>query len=489
MPIASKWMVAIILSVAAINFLTMPAEEYIGDGVAVRIETIGLINTGHWAVPPVVAQEWGERGQYFYENANGAFYPKYGILNTLIYVPALWFQKIATGNLSFYSDNTLCLNLLNVVLSCASAAYLALLARRYTNSHLTISIFVGASLYGTFWWNYLRAQTFEIYLTLFLLGFYYHFVSALNSDQRHLRNRQFFLAATYLGSLCLSRTVFVILLPVATAFFAFQRWRPQNQRFGDAFVFWWLPLSIFIALLLATNWSKFGSPFSSGYTQWSEESQPFTTNIWPGVLGLIVSKQGSVFLYFPVLVFALIGWPMFFKSHTREARFILALVAVLFLVTSAFTNWKGSSCYGPRYLLPVLPLVCVPFVYFVDWIRHLANNALRWSLRGVLFASLAYSFLLQIGMNSLPFFFWYDLLTIAEQNPAASNYLDAQFGTINFDFIQDELGWSSRFRENFVNKLDSEQFMKLESLRVETKPNYYWLADRQQTLLSAPRIY
>ena len=477
MPVASKWTVAIVFLVAIINFVTMPAEEYIGDGVAVRIETIGLINTGQWAVPAEVARDWGERGQYFYENANGAFYPKYGFLNTLIYLPPLWAHKIVSGSQSLYSNNTFALNLFNIVLSCATAGYLALLARRYTNSNVTVATFVIASLYGTFWWNYLRAQTFEIYLTLFLLGFYYHFVFALNSDQRNLRNRQLLLAATYLGALCLSRTVFVIFVPIAVAFFAFHQSRSQYQSLGDVFLFWWLPLLTFIGLLLATNWWKFGSPFSSGYTQWSEESHPFTTNLWPGISGLIAGKQGSVFLHFPVLVFAVIGWPMFFRSHSREAQLILAFAAVLFVVTSAFVNWKGSSCYGPRYLLPVLPLVSVPFVYSLDWFRQLGGKALRWLLHGLLFASLAYSFVLQIGINSLPFFFWYDLLTIAQQNDAASRYLDAHFGTISLDFIGDELGWSSRFHNNFATKLDSGQFVKLEGLRVETKPNYYWLVN------------
>src|SRR5690349_14533481 len=208
MPVAWKWIVAIVFLVAAINFLTMPAEEYAGDGNAVRIETIGLINTGRWAVPPEIAREWGERGQYFYQNANGAFYPKYGVLNTLIYVPALWIQKIASGNLSLYSDNTLSLNLFNIVLSCATAVYLSLLARRYTDSNLTMSIFVIASLYCTFWWNYLRAQSFEIYLTLFFLAFVYHFVVALNCEPRTVRNRQLFIAAVFLGLLCLSKIVF-----------------------------------------------------------------------------------------------------------------------------------------------------------------------------------------------------------------------------------------------------------------------------------------
>jgi hypothetical protein len=100
-----------------------------------------------------------------------------------------------TGGLTFESDNTFCLNLFNLVLSVAAAAYLALLARRYTTSNATMSIFVIASFYSTFWWNYLRAQTFETYVTLFMLAFYFHFVSALDCEQPTRRNRQLLIAA------------------------------------------------------------------------------------------------------------------------------------------------------------------------------------------------------------------------------------------------------------------------------------------------------
>ena len=473
MPAAAKWIATIVSAVAAINFVTMPAEEYAGDAVAVRIETIGLINSGRLAVPPDVAHEWGERGQYFYENRNGAFYPKYGILNTLIYLPPLVAQKAVTGNLSLYSDNTLSLNLFNVVLSCATAAYLALLLRRYTNSNVTMTIFVMASLYCTFWWNYLRAQTFEIYLTVFFLAFFYHFVAALNSEERAVRNRQFLIASIFLGLLCLSKTLFLILIPIAATFFLRQR-RPIIERSGDELLFWWLPLLISVGVLLATNWYKFGSPFASGYTQWSQESHPFTLNVWPAFAGLILGKQGSVFLHFPILIFALIGWPAFFKNYRRDAELVLLLSTMMFLITSAFTNWKGSACYGPRYLLPVLPLASLAFVCFIDWIRDLARPVVRWSLRGILFAVLAYSFLLQLGVNSLPFFFWYDLLKIAEKNQDASKYLDAHFGVVDLDYALDELGWSSRFHDNFVVELNPEEFVRFEGLRMETKWNYYW---------------
>jgi Dolichyl-phosphate-mannose-protein mannosyltransferase len=490
MPVGWKWIAGTALLVSTINFVTMPAEEYFGDGIAVRVETVGLITSGRWSVPSEIAHEWGEPGQYFYENAEGAFYPKYGILNTLTFVPALWIEKIVSGNLSLYSDNLVSLNLFNIVLSCASAIYLSLLARRFTQSKLAMSIFVVASLYCTFWWNYLRAQTLEIYLTLFFIAFYYHFVSALSSEKRTLRNQQFFIAAILLGLLCLSKTVFLVFVPVAALFFALDQSRTRERRLGDNLAFWWLPLSIFIVVLLTTNWLKFGSPFASGYTQWGQESHPFTLNIWPGIVGLVVGKQGSAFLHFPVLLPGMIGWPIFFKKHRREAQLMLMFAAVWFLVTAAFTNWKGASCYGPRYLLPMLPLLTLPFLNFLDWVRTLTSRTWKLIVEIAVGVVLSYSLLLQIGVNSLPFFFCYDLAEIVTEHPhgRAALYLKSHhFGTINLDFLQYASGRRSRFQTDFMGQLTFDEFVTVEGLIAEMKLNYFWFNKSPEVAADSPR--
>jgi hypothetical protein len=169
--------VPILLLVVFVNFLSMPAEEYPGDAVSARIAAVALINTGKWAVPADRASTFGERGQYFYQNASGNWYSKYGILNMLLYVPILQLEKCVVGKLGDASNSRpFFLNLFNQVLSCATACYLVLIVRRYTRSVATVWIFILSAFYATFWWNYLRAQTFEIYVTLFMLGLYYHLV-------------------------------------------------------------------------------------------------------------------------------------------------------------------------------------------------------------------------------------------------------------------------------------------------------------------------
>jgi hypothetical protein len=174
--------VPIVLFVLFVNFLTMPAEEYCGDATSVRIAAVTLINTGKWAVP--ADSIFGERGQFFYQNASGNWCSKYGVLNMLLYVPILQLEKCVVGELGDTSNSRIFfLNLFNLFLSCTTACYLVLIVRRYTRSVATMWIFVLSAFYATFWWNYLRAQTFEIYVSLFMLGLYYHLVSGLDWER------------------------------------------------------------------------------------------------------------------------------------------------------------------------------------------------------------------------------------------------------------------------------------------------------------------
>ena len=156
-------------------------------------------------------------------------------------------------------------------MSAATALYLVLLARRYTKSNAVVAIFVLAALYSTFWWNYLRAQTFEIYHTLFLLAFYYHLVSAFdlqrNDSNRRKSGAQFLIAAIFFGALFLGKTVYTALWPVLVVIWALSKTelvspvtRERRDRFLRPLLFFWLPACIFLCILAAANWSKFGSP-------------------------------------------------------------------------------------------------------------------------------------------------------------------------------------------------------------------------------------
>jgi hypothetical protein len=477
----------IIVIVLALNFLTMPAEEYWGDAFAVRIETAILLDRGKWAIPSQIAENFGEHGQYFYQNSKGNWYPKYGTLNTLIYLPALWLQRVVTGNIAIGSTSRLLfLNLLNLILSAATALYLILLARRYTKSNAIVATFVLATLYSTFWWNYLRAQTFEIYHTLFLLTFYYHFVSAFDLQRTDSNGRksdaQFFIAAIFFGALCLCKTVYIALLPAVVISWLLSKRDSPSPVTGEGrdrriFLFFWLPVCFFLCILTAANWYKFGSPLATGYTQWGRESHPFRANALPALWGFLFSPHHSVFLHFPVFFFALTSWPNFFREHKRDATAAALFGLTLLLVNSMYINWRGESSYGPRYLLPILPILSLPFIDYLSYLIELPNKITKSLVAGGTAALLVYSFLLQVSVNTLPFFFCYRLKDILDDKRSSKPaiYLRSRcFGIINRDFLLYETVHASPLTKDFIHPLNPEESARMNALMASFQTNYYW---------------
>jgi hypothetical protein len=484
---SSRTVVPIVLFVALVNFLSMPAEEYAGDASSARIATVTLINTGKWAVPADKASTFGERGQYFYQNAAGNWYSKYGILNMLLYVPILQLQKWVTGKLVDVSP--LFLNLFNLILSCATACYLVLIVRRYTRSTATVWIFVLSAFYATFWWNYLRAQTFEIYVSLFMLGLYYHLVSGLDGKRvagDRSANIHLLAAGIFLGALCLSKNVYLILLPVLAGLFALRQFRRHanpgeaGHRYGRFFwcgLWFWVPLGLLLCLMLGSNAYRFGSAFDTGYTQWVQEKHLFNANIVPALAGFFFSKQKSIFLNFPIMIFALPGWLAFRKQHRFDAITALLLGIVLLLINSAFRNWQGDSCYGPRYLLPVAPLLSLPFIHVLGWLASSPNKIYKRAIRFVIIGALLYSFLLQVAVNTMPFFFWYYVKDALEDKRSIQpvGYLDSHhFGTIDGDYLIYLKCGSSPFRDQIIAHLTSDEEDNMDALEDSTTSNYYW---------------
>ena len=480
--------VPIVLFVVFVNLLTMPAEEYYGDATSVRIAAVTLINTGKWAV--AADSTFAERGQFFYQNASGKWYSKYGILNMLLYVPILQLEKCIMGDLGDTSNSrTLFLNIFNLFLSCATACYLVLIVRRYTISLALVWIFVLSAFYATFWWNYLRAQTFEIYVTLFMLGLYYHLVSGLDRERvagDRVGSGHLLAAGTFFGALCLSKNVYVILLPVLAGLFALaQFWkstetdlRCQHRRLLCYILWFWLPVGLLLCLLLGSNAYRFGSPFNAGYTQWARENHLFTANILPALRGYCFSRQRSIFLNFPLIIFALPGWPAFSKQYKFDALAALLFGVVLLVVNSAFRNWQGAACYGPRYLLPVAPILSLPFIQVLGWLTQSPDKIYKLMIRSMITCVLLYSFLLQVGVNTMPFFFWYNLKDVFDDQRAGQpiDYLDSHhFGTINADFLIYLKTGSSRFRDQLIDQLTSDEEDKMDTLEDSTTTsNYYW---------------
>jgi hypothetical protein len=111
-----------------------------------------------------------------------------------------------------------------------------------------------------------------------------------------------------------------------------------------------------IALALFYNWYRWGSPLASGY---SFTRFRYWALSWEGFVGLLASPGRGFFWYSPLLLLAFFGIRDFRRRQPVLARSVLVTAAAYVGFLSFTTIWNGDWTWGPRHLLPIVPLVAL----------------------------------------------------------------------------------------------------------------------------------
>ncbi len=77
--------------------------------------------------------------------------------------------------------------------------------------------------------------------------------------------------------------------------------------------------------------------------------------------GLTLSPGKGLLPFAPPVLAGLIGLGFLARTRRAEALLCGAAGGLFVLIYSFDTGWHGGACWGPRYLLPVLPLLMLPF--------------------------------------------------------------------------------------------------------------------------------
>jgi hypothetical protein len=129
------------------------------------------------------------------------------------------------------------------------------------------------------------------------------------------------------------------------------------------------------AAVLWYNHVRFGDMLTQGYGTLNDGELGFSVPLASGVYGLLFSSGKSVFQYAPVLIASVWAVPYFWRERRRD----LWLVAVPSLFTLAVIGkwwaWSGDWGWGPRLLLPVVPLACVGIV---RWLAAPSRTSMFW---------------------------------------------------------------------------------------------------------------
>ncbi|HJQ40731.1 MAG TPA: hypothetical protein VKB93_26635 [Thermoanaerobaculia bacterium] len=128
----------------------------------------------------------------------------------------------------------------------------------------------------------------------------------------------------------------------------------------------------FAAALAAYQWICFGSPLttplqeSHGYTESGLLLGVFGTPRLSRLWALTFSEYRGLFFCSPVLLFALIGIVVMLRRRRAEAIAIVAIALVFLVGNSSFNGWHGGAAFGPRYLLPIIPLLGIAMLFVAD---------------------------------------------------------------------------------------------------------------------------
>jgi hypothetical protein len=123
-----------------------------------------------------------------------------------------------------------------------------------------------------------------------------------------------------------------------------------------------------LAALIHAEWNaaRFGSPFEFGY-DWGEQLRPgdvprpfMLAELPRGLFGLLLSPGKSIFLFAPALLLALPRLRALWQQDRGAALSIAAAGATSLLVFASYFYWEGGYAFGPRHLLPVVPLLLLP---------------------------------------------------------------------------------------------------------------------------------
>jgi hypothetical protein len=124
-----------------------------------------------------------------------------------------------------------------------------------------------------------------------------------------------------------------------------------------------------VALLLAYNHAIYGSPFQFGYPTAAEGGRnlnSFHTPMWRGLFGYLLSPGKSVFLFAPPIVAALFGIRLVWIRNRGLCVLAAGSLPVYLLFFCKLTNWEGGYCFGPRYMVPAIALLCLALAPAID---------------------------------------------------------------------------------------------------------------------------
>lgn len=139
-------------------------------------------------------------------------------------------------------------------------------------------------------------------------------------------------------------------------------------------------------LLIAFNMQVWGEVIPPYY---NPSRIAVSSTVWQALAGNLFSPARGLFVFSPVLLLALPGFYLAFRTRDdRPLGFaLLAAVVVHWIVVSRFPHWWGGHSFGPRFMSDILPFLMVALAFTLQ--RAEALEAPRFGIVLATFVTLS----------------------------------------------------------------------------------------------------
>lgn len=104
------------------------------------------------------------------------------------------------------------------------------------------------------------------------------------------------------------------------------------------------------------NYVRFGSAFVSQYLGMTA-GQAFNHPILSGLYGLALSPARGLLLYAPIVLLAAVCLPWAWRRSRLMTLTAVCLIAVRILFYAPWFSWEAGVSWGPRFLVPAMPVL------------------------------------------------------------------------------------------------------------------------------------
>ncbi len=335
------------------------------DDVSMFYVTQDIVLHGNFSTPPKTPGAT--------QGVDGHWYSKYGIGESILGVPFYFIGNILEKVLpskeiidqrGFLRANTLVYTVCLVGILCTAGviSLVYLVARELECSPRGAIVTAFCFGLGTFAWHYSRTFMSEPPSMLTGAISFYGMLRYRNQG----RIRWLFLSGSAGGVCLLMRlTNISVIAPVGAwlLWLLFTKKRDTPLGMLRNVVTWVLPIAVALVMAGIYDLTRFGNVFETGY---GLEAGQFTTPLYVGIYGLVLSPGKSVFLYAPVLLIGLAGWKALYHRST-DATIVAAGIAIVYMAFYArYYQWYGGGAWGPRFLTVILPFMAIPIAAFAD---------------------------------------------------------------------------------------------------------------------------